>query len=350
MFRLSDRFPRPHQAFTKGFYRDEGRDFEVRILLGHANCGSSDVGEVLAAIDGIGERDHAGWFAAFRDLGRRLVAVADRSAAAGHRESASWGYLRAATYLAAAVPVDGSDDDALLPTFREHRRAWDRFVDTTHYPVERVAIPFEDTVMPGYFCRPNADPSPRPTLVMVNGSDGAISSMWAYGGAGALARGYNVLMFDGPGQQSMLFERNVGFRPDWEAVLTPVVDFALARPDVDPDRLVAYGISQAGFPLPRALAFEHRFAAAVADPGVVDVAASWMGHLPAKLRKLYDEGDRNGFDRQMRIGMRFARATARVWNFRARPYRRDSYFDTIAEVSRYNLTDVAGSIDTPLLI
>ena len=60
------------------------------------------------------------------------------------------------------------------------------------------------------------------------------------------------------------------FRPDWEAVLTPVVDTLVARGDVDPGALVAYGISQAGYWLPRALAFEHRFVAAVADPGVFD--------------------------------------------------------------------------------
>jgi hypothetical protein len=31
------------------------------------------------------------------------------------------------------------------------------------------------------------------------------------------------------------------------------------------------------------LAFEHRFVAAVVDPGVMDVSATWMTYLPAKL-------------------------------------------------------------------
>ena len=52
-----------------------------------------------------------------------------------------------------------------------------------------------------------------------------------------MARGYNVLVFDGPGQQSMLFEQGVPFRHDWEHVITPVVDFLLASPDVDPTRI-----------------------------------------------------------------------------------------------------------------
>src|SRR5690606_17944007 len=87
-----------------------------------------------------------------------------------------------------------------------------------------------------------------------------------------LARGYNVLIFDGPGQQSMLYERGIGFRSDWEAVLTPIVDLLLTREDVDPDRLALYGVSQGGFWVPRTVAYEHRFAAAIADPGVKNVS------------------------------------------------------------------------------
>ena len=37
----------------------------------------------------------------------------------------------------------------------------------------------------------------------------------------ACERGYNALTFDGPGQQSMLFDQGIPFRPDWEHVITP---------------------------------------------------------------------------------------------------------------------------------
>src|SRR5690606_2862588 len=128
-------------------------------------------------------------------------------------------------------------------------------------------------------------------------SDGSLSGLWCSGAEAALERGWNVLMFDGPGQQSMLFERVVYARPDWEAVLGPVVDDLVTRPEVDADRLAVYGISQAGFWVPRALAFEHRFVAAVVDGGVVDVREAWMRNLPAALRRLYARGDVETFDR-----------------------------------------------------
>ena len=58
--------------------------------------------------------------------------------------------------------------------------------------------------------------------------------MLRYGGIAAVERGWHALIFDGPGQGAALYDQGLPFRPDWEAVITPVVDFALARPGVDP--------------------------------------------------------------------------------------------------------------------
>lgn len=158
-------------------------------------------------------------------------------------------------------------------------------------------------------------------------------------------------MFDGPGQQSMLFEHDTAFRPDWEKVLTPVVDYLVGRSDVNPDAIAVYGISQGGYWVARALAYEHRCAAGILDPGVTDVAASWSANIPGSLMKLFKVSKKEAFDRDMKLGMKFSPATARTWAFRARPYRRNSYFDTLTEVHRYALSDEdAARIATPLFV
>ncbi|MEZ5210560.1 MULTISPECIES: alpha/beta hydrolase family protein [unclassified Gordonia (in: high G+C Gram-positive bacteria)] len=341
-----------NRVFSKGFYRDKDFDFSVRCVLGASAHGGSDVGEVLAAIDGVPDGDHQRWFDAWLALGRRVRADADAERDAGRTVSASSSYLRAATYFAVAVNAASAlkHDDPLLPTFRLQRSSWDAFVDACGQRVTRVQIPYDGTTLPGYFFR-TVGHEQRPTLIMVNGSDGAISDQWSSGAGAALARGYHVLMFDGPGQQSMLFERGTRFRADWGAVLTAVVDFAVAQDGVDPDRLVGYGISQGGYWLPSALATEHRLAAAVADPGVVRVAASWESSIPASLMKLFHAGKREAFDRDMALGMRLSPTAARTWKFRARPYGQDSYYDTLAEVDRYVLSDTeAARITTPLIL
>jgi hypothetical protein len=86
----------------------------------------------------------------------------------------------------------------------------------------------------------------------------------------ALARGYNALLWDGPGQGGMLYEDRVPMRPDLEAVLSPVIDWLLDQREVNPGGLVLIGRSFAGYLAPRAAAVEPRLAALVCDPGQVE--------------------------------------------------------------------------------
>jgi hypothetical protein len=46
------------------------------------------------------------------------------------------------------------------------------------------------------------------------------------------------------GQGVALFFQGLYFRPDWAKVLTPVVDFALGGPEVDPERVTIQGVSR----------------------------------------------------------------------------------------------------------
>ena len=65
--------------------------------------------------------------------------------------------------------------------------------------------------------KPERGGARRPTIIMNNGSDGQNVDMLAQGGLAALERGYNVVIFEGPGQGSQLFLHDVPFRPDWSA-------------------------------------------------------------------------------------------------------------------------------------
>ena len=70
-------------------------------------------------------------------------------------------------------------DAVLLPTFREHRAAWDDFVAASAGRHVHADVPFEGDTLPGYLFRPDASGAARPTLVVTNGSDGALSGLWA---------------------------------------------------------------------------------------------------------------------------------------------------------------------------
>jgi hypothetical protein len=336
-----------------GFFANADFDYEARIVLGAAAAGTGDVGLVLATLDQITDGDPQSWFDAWTGLAADLAARGEQALRHGHLATASWAFLAAAEYYAKALMfVDGlADQSVLLPTFRAGRACWEKVVDASADRFVRVQVPYEDTTLPGYLLRPDGTGAARPTLVMTNGSDGSLPGLLGYGGAEALARGWNAFVFDGPGQQSMLFERGVPFRYDWEAVLTPVIDTLVARPDVDASALTGYGISQGGYWITRAVAFERRMVAAVADPGVVDVSAGWTVHLPPVLLDLLDSGQKDAFNSAMTQALASgAPAAARTMAFRSKPYGMTDPFDLFTEVRRYQVRDVAGQIATPLLI
>jgi len=328
----------------------------LETVLGAAYRGAADLGEVLATAARIADGDADSWLLEWTATGGEAWSAARAAEAAGRPVSAHAHYRRAASYYAAALTAvaRSSEPDRQLDIWRRQRACWDHAVDLLPVPGERLALPYEGTTLPGYFFRaPGAAPGERRPLVVVNnGGDGATSHTWVLGGAAASERGYHWMTSDGPGQQAARFEQRLRFRPDWEAVLSPVVDALVARADVDAARLAVIGIGQAGFWVPRALAFEHRFAAAVVDPGVVDVSAAWTAPLPAAMREQLRRKDPAGFDREAHLAELFAPETMAQLAFRGAPYglnggSRYRLFETLAT---YRLGDEVARISTPLLV
>jgi hypothetical protein len=340
------------------FFKDDDFQFGLEIVLGATYRQAADVGEALATASRIKDGDASVWVREWVATAEGLAGAAREAENAGRRVSAVSQYRRAATYYATALyrfayAPDGARERE-LELWRRQRECWDRVVDLQVVPGERVTIPYEDATLPAYFFRaPDAKPGERrPLVVLNNGSDGATSQMWLEGGAAAGERGYHWMTFDGPGQQAAWFEQGIPFRHDWEAVLTPVLDAMLERPDVDRDRVAVIGVSQAGYWVPRALAFEHRPVAAILDPGVTDVLESWTRPLPQVMRNQLRDGKQAAFDRELHLVERLSPGTAATLEFRGRPFGVDggSRFALYQTVAAYRLDGEEQQITTPLLI
>jgi hypothetical protein len=335
------------------FFKDSAMQFATENALGEAYYQATDVGEVLATIAGVPNGDAKAWVTAWSATAGRLAGLAREAESSGQLRSAAARWLRAASYYSQASDMADATG-TFTELWEQHRDAWDRFVDVTtaigDTLIERITVPYEDTTLPGYLFRtPGADA--RRCLIYVNGSDGAVTGAWTRCAAAALARGWTVVTVDGPGQNAALIRQGIPFRPDWEAVLTPLIDHLATRPDIDPARIAVLGLSQGGFWVPRAVAHEHRVAAAVADPGVVDVSTTMLRHLPGFLRKTLDAGDRDKFDQEMGWGLKFSAGERTMLAWRMRPYGVTSYFDFFTAAEQYRLTESdLAAIGCPMLI
>ena len=79
------------------------------------------------------------------------------------------------------------------------------------------------------------------------------------------------------------------FRHDWERVVTPVVDYALIRPEVDATRLALLGWSLGGYLAPRAAAYDPRLAAPIAWDGAYDNFVDALPMLPPESQATAEE-------------------------------------------------------------
>jgi hypothetical protein len=337
---------------TQAPYLFKNPTFEIIFLtaLGRAYHSAGNVGKVLYLTRQVEDGNFESAYMAFKHAGDEARAQAEESVSHGHKESARQAYLWAQNfYDSSTYFVDGSKDPTrLLPTWELLYDCWLKSLPLFDPPIEPVRIPYEGMELHGFFIQGKNTSGKRPLLILANGSDGSLLDMWTWGGAGASARGYHCLTFDGPGQGYALWKQQLHFRPDWEKVISPVVDYALSRPDVDPRRIAIQGISQGGFWVPRAVAFEKRIAAAIADPGVVDVSTSWTASLPQPMLELLKAGRKAEFDGYM--AKTLDPATKSNLNFRMRPFGFTSYYDTFKAAQGYNLANVAGQIRCPVLI
>jgi hypothetical protein len=159
------------------FFTDPGMNSTARAMLGRMYTGAADAGEALTTIDRITDGDYVSWAREWEATADRIAAIGDDCLRRGRRVSGRNALLRAATYYTACVVVvDGLDEPetVLARTFAAYRRRWEQYLGLLDNPPERLDIPYEGTTMPGWFFAVGGD-GPKPTLVVANGADGALS-------------------------------------------------------------------------------------------------------------------------------------------------------------------------------
>jgi len=255
---------------TYGYvFKDGDMDFHFgNLVLGSAGNGGVEIGEAFYAASRITDGDAVSWQHEWFELAKRTEARGTASLAAGHKVSARDQLLRAAYYYRISLISMPPDN----PDFRlrgEKARDLMRTAGSLFAPsLDAVEIAFEDTVLPGYFW-PAEGEGPHPTLLMIGGGETFAEDLFFYIAPQAHERGYNFMTLDLPGQGLMPLQGQV-FRADMHVAMARVVDYALGRPDVDTERLAAFGYSGGGGFVPQAAMHDPRIKAIAMSSAVVD--------------------------------------------------------------------------------
>ena len=166
---------------------------------------------------------------------------------------------RAARLYRAAEFFMSSDDP-------DRRRAADKFIELFYRTndnqfLQRIEIPYEAGHLHGL--RLGSATASRGTILIHAGFDAYVEEFYALAQAITLC-GYEVVMFDGPGQGSTLMREKIPMTHEWEKPVGAVLDH-LALIDV-----TLIGISLGGYLAVRAGAFEPRIKRVVAFDVMLD--------------------------------------------------------------------------------
>lgn len=291
-------------------FSDDLHDQFGRWPLAYTGAGGPELAEIVAIGQRVGDGDDEMFARSFGDAGDAVAAEAERAAAGGHHRTASALYLRAsALYGTALHPLYGSPVHPLLQElFARQSDAFARGLAALERPALPLTFPCDGVDLPGFLipAQHSEAGTPRPVIIFTNGYDATMPDMYFASAVAATRRGYHAVLFDGPGQGAMLYSHGVPMRPDWEVVVSAVVDVLKRVPIVDASRIALAGWSLGGYLAPRAASGESRLAACIADPGQGSIARAMSRMLQAMGASPEQAADPASLDEEFLRSMRAA--------------------------------------------
>ena len=279
--------------------------FVLTTILANSNGQGAATGEVLRLANQIEPGNFTSWYNEFKYMADQIHSLAQSADAARFPVSAREAYFRSAAYyrFAPFFLRRNWTDERMFTAWDSQLADFEKAIKLLPEPAERITLnTTHNFTVPAYFFPAPQDharcgcPERKPTVIACTGYDGAQEDLYHTIGKEILARGYNFVSYEGPGQATVRLQQNIGFIPEWWEAVSPVIDYLATRDDVDMSRLVHQGISYGGLLAPLAATVEHRFAAVIAIDGLVNVHQVFEEQFPPELMDLFTSGNRTAFN------------------------------------------------------
>lgn len=238
---------------------DQPRSFYL-----NAACGVEATADFAAIRERV--KKYADIEAAFASTARRREAKARAAEADGALVTARDNYFMAAIHWGSAQWSRHQNDEANLAYNGSKRDCYTSYARLAAHRIEPVMIPFKGGSLPGWFhLPPNYAGGRIPVVISFPGMDTYKEVFVALKGDRWLERGIAVLALDGPGQAECRVLGLTVSMENWKAVGKAAVDWLMARSEIDPQKIGAFGNSFGSFFVTIVTANEPRICACVAN-------------------------------------------------------------------------------------
>ncbi|MBN2027962.1 MAG: alpha/beta fold hydrolase [Actinobacteria bacterium] len=212
--------------------------------------------------------------------------------------------------------------------------------------ISRESVPYGQGYLPVWVARPEDNRSAG-TILLHGGFDSCIEEF-----LGAILylrqRGYNVYLFDGPGQGEVLKKYGIPMTYEWERPVKSILDhFGL-------EGVTIVGLSLGGMLAPRAAAFEPRIERVVAWGVMPNFQEVVLSTRPRILRLLAEVALRLRLKLPINLSSEreMARDTMAEWGIKHGMYvfGVDSPYDYLATADKYQMLNIAELITQDFLL
>jgi dienelactone hydrolase len=202
-----------------------------------------DIPELEATVAKLTGTTHDVWVPVWHEVGSAHEAEGDRLEAAGDYAGARRSYLQAKTYYAIGR-FPGEVSDVKRSISDDCSRAYRKACAHLDPPVEVFDVPHEGKTIRSHFRAPegaSADAPVAAVLIMCGADVFKEDRGWAQ--EYCLEQGMASLVMDAPGTGENPFP----WAPESVSAWVAAVDWMAARPEVDANRIGAFGISRGGY-------------------------------------------------------------------------------------------------------
>jgi hypothetical protein len=273
------------------FPENRGWSHQLVRLIGEAQNGGGDFGEIHRAASKMKVGDQESWFLEWCNLAAYVEKLGTSAEQKSFDNTAMQSYFRASNYYRMADFYLDKDDPREQPTYLKHVSLFQK-AGALHAPaIEAVRIPFEGKNLHGYFVEATgklSKPEKAPCIIIFGGADATCEEAYFSSAVDASIRGSHALLMDGPGQGYTLRFESLYPRFDYEKVVGAAIDF-LARNKsgvADLERVGVMGRSMGGYYAARSAAKEPRIKTAVVFDAVFDIMSDVYDFFPTVRRAI----------------------------------------------------------------
>lgn len=217
------------------FHKDDGLSFQLNRFYSSGILSYDELVEIGKQVTG---------FDVWIELFLKLASEAEKE---GNMEKSAICY-RAAQFYTLGNSRDEKGELLKVALYEKCFEAYEKAYRHIEY-LKYERIPFESGYLPVY-CMKHTDGT-KGIIVMHGGYDSFIQEFLRYG-MYLYDSGYDVYMFEGPGQGEVLCRCNIKMTPEWEHCVSAVLDFYKL------DNVTLIGISLGGYLATRAAVYEAR--------------------------------------------------------------------------------------------